>query len=188
MDQGWDRVIPQSKVNFINNGVDLEQYDADKEKYQFDDPDLDNPNTYKIVYTGSLRKANEQILPLIDAIPLFKKTKLDNVEILFYGKGELENNINSIKEEHHYDNVKIKGYVDKKYIPYILSKCNLNVLNCASHEILRYGGSQNKLFDYLASGKPIITGDEHKYSIVKNENCGIAKDFKSPDEIVNAIR
>ena len=77
--------------------------------------------------------------------------------------------------------------MDKKYIPYILSKCDLNILNCVSHSILRYGGSQNKLFDYLASGNPIISGEDSKYSVVSLYNCGIAKDFKNSNELVSAI-
>ena len=71
---------------------------------------------------------------------------------------------------------------------YILSKCSIAILNCKSHEILRYGGSQNKLFDYLASGISVISGEDNPYSIVRNRNCGIAQDFRTAQELVNALR
>lgn len=56
-----------------------------------------------------------------------------------------------------------------------------------SYDILRYGGSQNKLFDYLASGNPIISGESSQYSIVSAYNCEISKKFNSSNELVVAI-
>lgn len=187
IDQGWDKEIPSSKVTYINNGIDLELYDYNKANYVLQDDDLEDAHTYKIVYTGSLRKANEQIYVLLDIIGLMQGDRFKNYKFLIYGKGELENSLKQICLDKGYNNVKIKGFVEKKYIPYILSKCDLNILNCVSHDILRYGGSQNKLFDYLASGKPIISGEESKYSIVSIFKCGISKEFQSANELVAAI-
>lgn len=187
-DQGWDGEIPEEKVFFINNGVDLEAFDENVKKYAFLDEDLDDPDTYKIVYTGSLRKANEQIFALMDAIKLMQGAEYRDYRFLIYGKGDYEEELRKLCEEKGYSNVMVKGFVEKKYIPYILSKCDLNILNCQDHSILRYGGSQNKQFDYLASGHPIISGESNKYSIIRNEGCGIAKAFNNPEEIVEAIK
>lgn len=186
-DQGWDKEIPREKVAQINNGIDLEMYDYNKEHYSFQDDDLDDPNTYKVVYTGSLRKANEQIYALFDAIKLMQGDEYENYRFLIYGRGDLVDSLKQICVENNYDNVRIKGFVEKKYIPYILSKCDVNILNCVSHNILRYGGSQNKLFDYLASGNPIISGEDNPYSVVSMYKCGIAREFKTPKELVAAI-
>lgn len=186
-DQKWEDEIPASKVAFINNGVDLAEFDYNKTHYTFEDEDLDDESTFKIIYTGSLRQANEQIKPLFDAIKLMQTKEYEDYRFLIYGKGEMEDELRELCQRNGYDNVRIKGFVDKKFIPYILSKCDLNILNCEQQEILRYGGSQNKLFDYLASGKPIITGEESDYSVVKVEQCGIAKNFKNAQEIVDAI-
>lgn len=187
IDQGWEKEIPKSKVKYISNGIDLELHDYNKINYTFKDEDLDDDSKYKIVYTGSLRKANEQIYVLLDIIKIMQKEKYNNYQFLIYGKGDLEDSLKKICASNGYKNVKFKGFVEKKYIPYILSKCNLNVLNCVSHDILRYGGSQNKLFDYLASGNPIISGENSKYSIIALHKCGISKNFETPSEIVSAI-
>jgi len=45
--------LDPSKVRYINNGVDLEEYNYNKEKYQYADEDLDDNSTFKILYTGS---------------------------------------------------------------------------------------------------------------------------------------
>lgn len=187
IDQGWEKDIPRSKVHFINNGVDLEVFDYNREHYQIEDADLDDPTTYKIVYTGSLRKANRQIYALFDAIGQMQGAEFEQYRFLIYGKGELLPELEAKCRDNGYRNVRLKGFVDKKYIPYILSKCDLNILNCAPNKILRYGGSQNKLFDYLASGHPIISGEKPKYSVVASHMCGICKEFSSAEELVSAI-
>ena len=50
-----------------------------------------------------------------------------------------------------------KGKVEKKYVPYITSCADLNIMHGDDGAILRFGLSANKLFDYLASGKPVLT-------------------------------
>lgn len=188
IEQGWEKDVPRSKVFFINNGVDLEVFDYNKEHYQVEDPDLEDPNTFKVVYTGSLRKANDQIYLLFEAIEHMQGEEYKDYRFFIYGKGELVPELEARCEKNAYTNVYLKGFVDKKHIPYILSKCDLNILNCKANEILRYGGSQNKLFEYLASGHPIISGEDGNYSIIRNNGCGFSGNFSSTDDIVNAIK
>ena len=58
LEQGWENEIPRSKVFYINNGVDLEQFRYNREHFQISDPDLEDPDTFKVVYTGSIRKGH----------------------------------------------------------------------------------------------------------------------------------
>lgn len=187
-DQGWTRAVPKGKVRFINNGVDLDEYNDDIKNEQFADPDLDEQNTYKIVYTGSLRPANKQILALFDAIALMQGEEFEDCRFLIYGKGELEEQLQTLCKEKGYRNVRIKGVVAKKKIPYVLSKCNLNILNCVADSVLKYGGSQNKMFEYLASGNPTISAESGAYSVVGMEKVGVARNFKDAADFVVAIR
>ncbi len=188
LNQGWEKEIPVSKVTHINNGIDLELFEYNLKHFTLADADLDDEQTYKIIYTGSLRKANEQIFALFKAIELMQGKEYKNFRFLIYGKGDLLKTLKKECEEKQYNNVRLKGFVDKKYIPYILSKCNVAILNCEDNDILKYGGSQNKQFDYLAAGIPIISGETNKYSIIRNKHCGIAREFKTPMGIIEAIK
>lgn len=188
IERGWDKEIPKSKVFYLNNGVDLELFNYNKEHFCFKDSDLDDPDTYKIVYTGALRHANDSLGALFDAIELMQGEKYRDVRFLIYGNGELLPRLEQRCAEHNLKNVRMKGFLEKKYLPYVLSKCDLNILNCTANSILsRYGGSQNKLFDYLASGKPIISGEDGKYSVIKEYGCGISQTFATAEDFVSAI-
>ncbi len=190
-DKGWDKnnggPIDLNKVYHINNGVDLNEFEFNKRNYILDDEDLKDDSFYKIVYTGSLRQANDSVWKLIEVADLFKKKEHFDIKFLIYGDGGERKKIEEYCKENKLDNVCIKGYVDKKYVPYILSRCDLNILNCSSRSVLKYGGSQNKLFEYLASGHPIISGESSKYSIISNYNCGTSRNFEDIDSLGEAI-
>ena len=47
--------------------------------------------------------------------------------------------------------------------------------------------SQNNLFDYLASGKPIISPVDSAYDIIKESGSGICVQ-NSPEKVADAIR
>lgn len=178
-EKGWDKEhggpVDLKKVFHINNGVDLALFDYNKEHYKIDDKDLNNTQTFKVVYTGSIRKANnlEQIVECAELI------KNKNIKFLIYGNGSDKEVLENECREKGIDNIIFKGKVDKKNIPYILSRGNLNILNYHDVHTWKYGGSQNKLFEYMASGKPILANIQIGYCLITRYQCGIAKRIKN---------
>ena len=49
------------------------------------------------------------------------------------------------------------------------------------------GISSNKLFEYLASGKPVISTVKTGYSIVERNRCGIEMEIQSPQDLAEAV-
>lgn len=187
-EKGWTRGINPRKINHVNNGVDIEEFEYNKKQYQIQDEDLDNENIFKIVYAGSIRSGNS-IETLIKAVE--KLNEPDRCCLLLYGDGNQKASLENYCIRHKISNVKFKGKVDKKFIPYILSKSDLNVNNITSYKktgLLKYGGSQNKLFEYLASGKPVCANVRMGYSLINKYHCGIEKNIKSDIEYAQLIR
>ena len=86
-------------------------------------------------------------------------------------------------------NVFFKGYIDKKYVPYVLSKSNLNILNLKPAGTQKYGNSSNKLFEYFAAGNPVIANiDEGKYPIISKYRCGIVVPSGNPQKYAEGIK
>lgn len=82
----------------------------------------------------------------------------------------------------------MKGYVNKQFIPYILSKSSVNVLNYSQIEYnWARGNSSNKLFEYMASGKPIISTVKMGYCILDSFKCGISLNDSTPEELAMTI-
>ena len=188
---GWDTehggTVDLGKLYHINNGVNLKEYVNNREQYILEDPDLDDENTYRVIYTGSIRKANRSILILPEVAKELSLRSDKKINILIYGRGNYVDELVNECEKKGIKNLKYKGNVSKLYVPYILSKSHVNILNCSSTAMSKYGSSQNKLFEYLASGKPIISGENDKYSVIINRNCGISREFDNAGEIADAI-
>lgn len=176
-EQGWDKEIPRSKVHYINNGVDLEAFRYNRDHFRLEDPDLEDQNTTKIVYTGSIRQANNIGL-LLDAA---KRVKDPGIRFLIWGEGtELPALRRRVRDE-GIGNVVFKGKVEKKYIPSIVSRADFNYINGVDNDIFRFGISPNKLFDYFAAGKPVIMCMRAKYNPAERFSCGLI--CKSPEEL-----
>lgn len=187
IDKGWDKQnggpIDLNKVYHINNGVDLELFNYNKENYKLEDTDLENHSLFKVIYTGSIRKAND-VGKLVKIAKIIQDKGYKEIIFLIYGEGDEKENLIQYCSDNNISNVKFKGKVDKKYIPYVLSKSNLNIMHFKSDKLAKYGASLNKLFDYFASGKPILSDKEFGYDLIKRYNCGEV--LNSTDEEVFA--
>ena len=64
-----------------------------------------------------------------------------------------------------------KGTVEKRKVPYVLSRSNATIVMIEDSILQRYGTSENKIFDYLAARKPIICNDESIRSVVGDSDC-----------------
>src|SRR5690625_1270766 len=75
-DQGWQNDVDLSKVNHINNGVVLADFDSNSQRYCIEDEDLNNKDYKNIVYTGSIRKVNNLGL-LLDTAKLIQSEGIE---------------------------------------------------------------------------------------------------------------
>ena len=183
--QGWEQQIDLAKVSHISNGVDLEEYDYNRQNFQLKDLDLEDSSSFKVVYMGSIRLVNN-LGTLIEAAKVLKQKELMNIKILIYGDGTEKDNLEKECQKHQL-NVIFKGRVEKKYIPYILSKADVNLVSVKKSDIGAYGCSWNKLFEYMASGNPIISNAPMAYDLIKRYELGIVDSFETPEAYADAI-
>lgn len=181
-DKKWDKSVDLNKIFNINNGVDIAEQDRQRQEFTFEDEDLED-NTFKVIYAGSIRTANSVDL-LIKAGEILKDNK--NIKFLIYGDGGDRDGLEKYCAERGLKNVIFKGKVDKKYIPYICSKAGVNVLTYKNAGTWKYGGSQNKMFDYLNAGKPVLTNIKIGYSLIEQYGCGMELNSDSAEDFAAA--
>ena len=173
-----------NKSFYINNGVDIKDFSNNRISWQIKDKEIINEDYFKVIYTGSIRKVNNLDL-LLDAAKLINNSR---VKIFIYGDGDRLDSLKERIKNEKIENVFIKGYVEKKYIPYIVSKADLNIVHGSSSiTLFKYGISPNKLFDYMAAGKPILVDFKSSYNPVVMEGIGEEITNSNPLEIAKAI-
>lgn len=186
--KGWDTAhggpIDLSKVYYINNGVDLADFNKWKDENKFDDDDFKS-ETKKVIYIGSVRLANN-IGRLIKAAELLQDRK--DVEFMIFGNGDDREPLIKYCKDNHLANVKFKEkWIDPKYVPFVLSQSYINILNYIPG-FGNYGISSSKMFQYMAAGKPIVCNVDIMYSDIVEQNLGVCHDMKSDQEYADAIR
>lgn len=179
--------LDNSKCKYINNGVDIKEFNKNIKKYTFHDEDLDNDLDFKVIYTGSIGEANA-ISTIVEAAQIILEKDNQRIKFCIFGNGLEKEDLENYVLANRINNVKFKGNVEKKYIPNILSKSNLNVF-CSedSSNIFRYGLSLNKMFDYFASGKPTLSNIECGYDMLEEYNCGITVKGDSAEALAEGI-
>lgn len=185
-DKGWEDEIDSSKIHYINNGVDLEVFNKNLENYKIHDADLENTNIFKVVYTGSIRLANN-VKKIVESAQKVQTLGYNSIKFLIYGDGPDKLYLEQYCIENRIENVVFKGYLNKKYIPYVLSKCDLNILHFEQNSLKKYGASLNKLFEYFASGKPTVSDCEFGYDLIKKYNCGVVYDNADSQQIADVV-
>jgi lipopolysaccharide/colanic/teichoic acid biosynthesis glycosyltransferase/glycosyltransferase involved in cell wall biosynthesis len=187
-EQKWDKAsggdLDLSKCYYINNGVNIEAYRRSIETDILDDSDLIS-DSFKVIYCGAIRLVNN-VGNILDAAALL--SDYPDIQFLIFGDGDQTARLAQRIQDEGLTNVKLKGFVEKKYIPYILSKSSVNLLNY-SQSLYNWsrGNSSNKLFEYMASGKPIIATVKMGYSIIDKYQCGFSLERDTPQELATAI-
>lgn len=176
IDKGWSKEtggdVDTSDIGYLNNGVDLESVDEQKDKWILDDPDLDT-DKFKVVYLGSISAFNGLDV-LVETARELQEQKVQDVLFLVYGCGNQEEQLKNMAKDYDLNNIKFKGPLDKKYAMNLLSRSNLNLFTFVNTPLLKYGVSPNKLFMYFASGKPVLSMIKPMYDLVQEKKCGIS--------------
>lgn len=153
------------------DGVDLEEFDIDvsgEEARKKVGLPLDKQI---VMYTGHLYEWKGASV-LLEAARLSKVNgQLSNVLYVFVGGTEYDV-ANFKKKAEGLDNVLILGHRPRKNIPIYLKAADILVLpNSAKEEISRSYTSPLKLFEYMASGRPIVASDLPSIrEILNNDN------------------
>ncbi|MCI9251256.1 MAG: glycosyltransferase family 4 protein [Lachnospiraceae bacterium] len=186
-EKGWEKDIPKEKAFYVNIGVNIEQFDYNKTHKSLEDPMLQKKDIFKVAYTGSVRLVNNLKI-LIDAGKILKERGVNDVFIMIHGAGDQVEMLRKYCKKNGIDNVKLYGRIEKEQIPYVLTHADLCVLCYQDTPLLRFGGSMNKMFEFLASGRPVIANAKMGYSLIERYNCGIEigsnDSAKLADEII----
>jgi glycosyltransferase involved in cell wall biosynthesis len=174
--------IDKNKILVAPDGVDIEKFDIDilKEKAR---EKLNLPLDKKIVlYTGHLYKwKGAQILA--DAAKLLDKKIL----IVFIG-GTDEDRIKFESKNKGINNILILGQKPYSNMPYYLKSADILVLpNSSKKDISKKWTSPMKMFEYMASKRPIIASDLPSIREILNEDNAVLFESDNCEDLANKI-
>jgi len=161
-----------SKLIYIPNGVDTSTFRTIVKK---------SSDNFVVMYVGSLHKI-EQIKPILDSVDKVVKDIL-NIKFIFVGPGEIDRLERNANKKY----VEFTGRMDYEKIPQIMSEAYILIAAFSNLKSLRYS-SNVKIFEYMASGVPIIASSVGEIpEILEKGKAGYLVKPDDPDAIAGAI-
>ena len=171
--------VPADKISIIPNAADPEYFDTDltreqaRAEYGFD--------KLTFVYTGAHGPANGLELVLEAASTMSD----ENVEIVLVGDGVSRPGLMDQASMLRLTNVRFLDPIAKAEIPRLLQAADVGVHCLADVPLFQYGVSPNKVFDYMAAGRPVLTNTPGDVTaLVEHAEAGLAV---SPDGLAKGI-
>ena len=164
--------IDSKKIVWIPNGVDLSKFTQVKDSSQQDD-------IFKVMYIGAHGPSNGLEI-LLKAAKLIQDHGYGDIKFSLIGGGSEKPKLIRMKEVMHLNNVEFCEPIPKEEIPKKLFKVDALLHIELEFACSKYGGSPNKLFDYMAAGKPIIYASNFVKDMLDRIGCGL---YVPPEDV-----
>lgn len=184
VDHMVSRGMERYKFSWIPNGFSLDEINQAKE---LDDKILIKlpKEKFLVGYVGTFGLAND-LVSVLKAASHLKEFR--DIAFVFVGGGKDKGYLLKLSSDLELDNVYFLDFIEKKQVQSILKYFDAVLVGAKKHPMYRFGVSPNKLFDYLASAKPIIYHIESaNYHPVNDAKCGIQVEPENPNQLAQAV-
>lgn len=171
---------------YIPNSVDLDEVSSNLKLSSSNHTLLEleklkSLGKFVCLFTGAIVKSNT----IHVFIEVAQKLKIENIQIVLVGTGQEREYYEMISKKESIDNITFLDPVDKKLVPKLLNLADVLLLIQGNVQ----WGSSNKLFDYLAAKKPIITSLYAQHNdIVEKIGCGYSAEYDNSEKMVEKIK
>src|SRR5690554_882547 len=178
--------VPDDKVVWMSNGVALDEYPELKRC-----PEDAKDRPFELMYYGSHGAANG-LDTLINAMAVAKEllsNRDERVQLRLIGDGlEKDALITQARQMGIESRVSFEPPVPKSKIPEISAAADAFVITVRNlPELYKYGISMIKIFDYMASGRPVIIASNATNNPIADANAGITVAAEDAEALGRAI-
>jgi glycosyltransferase involved in cell wall biosynthesis len=175
------RGMDAAKFHYLPNGVDL-----DSSSPSTDVPgavhEAMQPGAFTVGFVGTLGAANV-LETLIDAARLLDPGRF---AVVIVGHGPERERLMARAAD--VPNVVFTGPVPKERITAAISLFDACYVGYRRSSLYRFGVSPNKLYEYMAAGRPVLFAAEAANQPVRDADCGQTLPPEDPRALANAIR
>ena len=175
--------IEPQKTVYIPNGVDLERFHGTSSKLpteEFKD------NQFTVLYVGAHGPANA-LDTLLKAAKLLQEWGDLSVYMVLVGDGQEKPRLQKLAQKWRLRNVEFRDSVPRNDVPKLLQEADAAVFTLRDLPLYRYGINLNKLFDYMAAGKPVIFAGHSANNPVEEARCGLTVPPEDPHALAETI-
>ena len=147
-------------------------------------PTRSAPSPFTLVYAGAHGVANDLHI-LVKAAELLRD---EDVRFILYGDGVAKTELRSYVERHGIQNVKFCDPVPKTEIYDRLAYADALVFILPDNALYEHGLSANKLYDYLASARPVLIATNSVHNPIAAAGAGVTVSPGSATALADGVR
>jgi glycosyltransferase involved in cell wall biosynthesis len=176
------RGMARGKLHVIPNGVSESALGEPTSGAPADVRTAVGAGTFTIGFVGTLGMANA-LESLIEAGRLLAGT---DIRLVIVGRGPDEDRLRA--RAAGLPNVVFAGSVAKADVPATLRLFDACYVGFHRSPLYRFGIAPNKVYDYMAAGRPVILAAEAGNDVVRDADCGVTVPPDDPAALADAIR
>ena len=163
----------------IPNGIDLKLIQPEKLSFK------KSNGLFTVMYAGAHGAANG----LNCVINAAAKLRDRNVgfQLRLIGQGHEKASLIQLAIDYDLQNISFEDPVPKSDIHAVMAEADAFIFILKKSPVFRWGISPNKLFDYMAVGRPILFGVDTPYNPILESQSGYFFDSDSSDDLANSI-
>ncbi|WP_334148934.1 glycosyltransferase family 4 protein [Hyphomicrobium sp.] len=171
--------ISLEKIVWIPNGVDVENFPTR--------PPRQPDGAFTLMYFGAHGGANglENLLAAMQRVGADPAGQ--NIVLRLIGDGPLKSTLVAKAREEGLTNVRFEDPVPKSQIPDLAAQADAFVFNLIDAPVFKYGISSNKLFDFLAAGRPVLFCCTSPNNPIAEAGAGLTVAPENPQALADAI-
>lgn len=187
-----DRGVSPERIHYVPNGISDHQASerpeagADVEALITRIRRLRAQGCLVAGYVGSHGPANS-LDTVVTAAARLRDGAGPRVATVLVGDGPEKAACRRLAHELGLDDVLFWPPVPKSAVPAVLAELDVTLFCLRDVAVFRYGLSSNKLFDYLACGKPVVFASNAPGGPVRESGGGVCVPAESPDAIAEAL-
>jgi glycosyltransferase involved in cell wall biosynthesis len=167
------------RIVWIPNGVDL--------RSTLEPRPAPDDGQFTVTYLGAHNQWNSLDV-VLDAAKLLQNAGVRDVLIRFVGDGASKPGLVERARTEGIRNVRFEDPVTKKQVPGILHTSDAFIINNRKDGASKGWMSFQKMYDYLAAGRPIVFGCCSNCDPVRESGAGISVEADNPAELARAIQ
>jgi len=172
--------IPENKIVWISNGADIDSFKT---------TEIVKPSAvFILMYLGAHGNAN-CLETLLQAMHILKKRDLRMpIQLRMIGDGTLKSELIEMARLLELDNISFEDAVPRELIPTIAAEADSFVITVKDLPgLYKYGISMNKIFDYMAAGRPTVIAVNAANNPISEANAGFTVAPEEPVALANGI-
>jgi len=169
----------RAKIAWIPNGVDLNMNPEPRP--------APCDGQFVVTYLGAHNQWNS-LDSILDAAMILQRDGTKDVLIQLVGDGAEKPRLVERARSERIENVRFQEPVPKKKVPHVLHHSNAFIINNRKDGISRGWMSFQKIYDYLAAGRPVVFGSCTENDPVREAGAGVTVEADRPDQLAGAIK